>query len=482
MREKMKAYKLCVFFKKPIISLVMLFLVVIASDLRAESNDLEKFKGQRVSILAINMPQYVAYWNLIPEFEKTYGIRVDVDLVDFIAYREKSLDAMTKNPGVYDIFSVDCMWLAEYVDINALEPLMPYIKNSNLTAQDYDVDDFVPRVFSGTGVYNDVVYGIPIGNGTMGQSWRVDLAADYGLTFPERFDGKWTTAKMLSYTKKLHHPEKGYAGFVTEAARWNWGYTFTPLLYTFTKPENAGSEFFDEEWKVTIDKGHALDALKWYLQLRPYLVPGTANFGYGENFKAFRGGKAAGTVVYSGWIKGHWEDPIGSKAAGKSVHLHTPVGPHGRVDPFFGSWGVAISTESKNKEAAWIFLQWLTSKKVQLKAITMGANPVRHSTYLSPELKEYLPWYIPIYQHMLEYANPDERPRIAEWSQMSLVLGLYGSMAWMDVIEPEKAVAEMDSGLRKLLKRTGYYNPHIVKYDQKWRDLKYYDRLPSGWK
>jgi multiple sugar transport system substrate-binding protein len=111
----------------------------------------------------------------------------------------------------------------------------------------------------------------------------------------------------------------------------------------------------------------------------------------------------------------------------------------------------------------------------------MGADPVRHTTYLSPELKKNAPWYIPIYKHMLEYANPDERPRIAEWAQLSMIMGLYGSMAWMDVIEPEKAVEQMDLGLKKLLKKTGYYNPQLVKYSQNWRDLSYYDRLPSKW-
>lgn len=441
---------------------------------------MKKFQGTKLTVLAVELPMLKPYWKMIPEFEKVYGIKVELDESPFDQNREKTLLDMSRHTGKYDIFNVDCMWLAEYVATGYLEPLMKYIKNSDLTEPDFDVVDFIPRIFSGNGVWEDVVYNIPMGSGTMGQSWRKDIAAEYGLSFPERWE-EWTTDKMLEYTKKLHHPEKGYSGYVTQPRRWEWGWTFIQFMMTFASPERIGDEYLDKDWNVTINNPDNLAALKFYLSLRPYLPEGHAMFSYNEVAATYQQGKAAGAVNYTEWIKNHYEDPAVSEAAGKSVHLHTPVGPYGRLDPFFGSWGIAISADSKNKEAAWIFIQWITSKSVQMKALADGGNPVRHSTFRNAELQEHMPWYGPMYDFQLHYANPDERVRIPEWAGISQIIGLYGNQAWLDVKTPEAAMEAMEKDMTELMTEGGYYDPNVEKPVQHWRDLTYYDRRPDQW-
>ncbi len=447
----------------------------------ASDKSLADLKGSKITILAVEMPMLKSYWKMIPEFEAKYGIKVELDESPFDQNREKTLLDMSKHTGRYDIFNVDCMWLAEYVAAGYLEPLMKYISNPKLTEADFDVADFVPRIFSGNGVWDDIVYNIPMGSGTMGQSWRKDIAAEYGLTFPTKWE-EWTMDKMMEYTKKLHHPEKGYAGYVTQPRRWEWGWTFIQWMMTFASPETVGNEYLGPDWKITINNKDNLAALKAYLSLRPYLPDGHANFGYDEVATTYQQGRAAGTVNYSEWIVNHYEDPAVSKAAGKSVHLHTPVGPYGRPDPFFGSWGIAISKDSKNKDAAWAFIQWVTSKSVQKKALATGGNPVRHSTYTSEETKKILPWYVPLYDFYLKYTNPDERARIPEWAEISEIMGLYGNKAWLDEMTPEEALAAMEKDMTKVMETGGYYNASMKKPAQNWRDLTYYDRSPDKWK
>lgn len=442
---------------------------------------IQDLKGSKITVLAVEMPMLKVYWKMIPEFEQKYGIKVELDESPFDQNREKTLLDMSKHTGRYDIFNVDCMWLAEYAAAGYLEPLSKYIKNPNLTEPDFDVADFVPRIYSGNGVWEDIVYNIPMGSGTMGQSWRKDIAAEYGLKFPEKWE-EWTTDKMMDYVKKLHHPEKGYAAYVTQPRRWEWGWTFIQLIMTFTSKNRIGDEYLDKDWKVTINSADNLAALKWYLGLRPYLPEGHANFGYDEVATTYQQGRAAGCVNYSEWIYNHYEDPAVSKAAGKSVHLHTPVGPDGRIDPFFGSWGIAISADSKNKEAAWVFIQWITSKSTQMKAIAGGGDPVRHSTYKSEATKKYMPWYVPLYEFYLKYTNPDERVRIPEWAELSEIMGLYGNKAWLNEITPEEALRTMEREMTKVMEKGGYYDPKMKKPAQNWRDLSYYDRPPEQWK
>jgi multiple sugar transport system substrate-binding protein len=441
----------------------------------------QDLKGSKITVLTVEMPMLKAYWKMIPEFEKKYGIKVEVDESPFDQNREKTLLDMSKHTGRYDIFNVDCMWLAEYAAAGYLEPLMKYIKNPALTEADFDVADFVPRIFSGNGVWEDVVYTIPMGSGTMGQSWRTDIAAEYGLSFPTKWE-EWTTDKMLDYAKKLNHPEKGYNGYVTQPRRWDWGWTFIQLMMTFTSPARIGDEYLGKDWKVTINNPDNLAAMKWYLSLRPYLPAGHANFGYDEVATTYQQGRAAGAVNYSEWIINHYEDPSVSKAAGKSVHLHTPVGPGGRIDPFFGSWGISVSADSRNKEAAWVFIQWITSKTTQTNAIASGGDPVRHSTYKSDATKKYMPWYVPLYDFYMKYTNPDERVRIPEWAEISEIMGLYGNKTWLDEITPEEALKTMEQEMTKTMEKGGYYNVSFKKPAQNWRDLTYYDRSPDKWK
>ncbi len=164
------------------------------------------------------------------------------------------------------------------------------------------------------------------------------------------------------------------------------------------------------------------------------------------------------------------------------MHLHTPSGPHGVLDPWFGAWSFGLSKDSRNKEAAWVFVQWITSKEIQERATEFGAGPSRHSTYKSETLATHQPWWIPVYDFMLTQTNPDERVRIPEWAEISDIMGQEGSRVWIGEIDAATAAANMEKAMTEAMKRGGYYIPGRTDLPpQLWRDLTYYDRLPSEW-
>lgn len=53
-----------------------------------------------------------------------------------------------------------------------------------------------------------------------------------------------------------------------------------------------------------------------------------------------------------------------------------------------GGSSIAISKNSKNKEAAWVFLQWLTSKDINARSTLIGgsSSAVRTSTFDDPRI------------------------------------------------------------------------------------------------
>lgn len=447
---------------------------------RAKTDAMKRHEGRTLNLLAVQFGHHQHLWNLIPEFEKAYGIKVNLEYAPFDQTREKTLLDMSKKTGRFDLFTVDIMWLAEYAAAGYLEPVAPFVRNRDLTEEGFDVDDFVPRIFSGTGVYNDTLYNIPFDAGSVGHMFRRDWMDKAGLPVPRRFDGRFTYEAFVKTCEALNDPGKGVSGYVTQPQRWFWGWTFTPIMYAFQRPANVGNEFVDRDWNVTIASDDNLAALKHYLGYRRFTPKNDANYGYGEVVSLYQQGKAAGGINYSGFIGEQFEAP-GSAIAGKNVQLHTPVGPHGRTDPFFGSWGLSISTDSKQKEAAWIFLQWITAKDQLRRAAEKGGGLVRHSQFKNPAIAAAQPWAVEMYDFYLKTANPDERIRVPEWAELSEVMGLYGNKAWLNEVTPEQALEAMAKEVKAAFRKGGYYRDGAKNPKQQWRNLAYYDRRPSEW-
>jgi multiple sugar transport system substrate-binding protein len=439
--------------------------------------------GQEIRFLQPSMPQFAALGKFIPEFEKKYGIKVIVEEVPFDQYRQKSLVQMQQGTGTYDIYAVDVMWLAEYAAAGFLDPLMPYVKNADLTAADYDINDFLPRVISGTGVYNDTLYTIPLGAGPVGTTFRKDVAEAAGFKLPERFSPEFTTQYMFDAAKKVNKPESGMIGFANIPGRWFWGVTYLPYLYAFQTAETKGNEYLDKDWKVTINNKHTVDSIDYFVSLKQFMPADSANWGIGEATAVYQSGGAFGTWNYQDFIKGFFEDPATqAKVAGKNVHLHTPAGPDGQIDPWFGAWSFGLSKDSAKKQAAWTFVQWMTSKDVQERATQFGAGPSRHSTYKSETLAKYQPWWLSVYQFMLKDTNPDERVRIPEWAEISDIMGEEGNKVWIGQIDSKTAAANMEKRMTEAMKKGGYYVKGRKDLPpQNWRNMSYYDRMPAQW-
>ena len=53
-----------------------------------------------------------------------------------------------------------------------------------------------------------------------------------------------------------------------------------------------------------------------------------------------------------------------------------------------GGSGIGISRSSRNKEAAWVFLQWLTCKDINVRSTLLGgsSSAVRMSTFEDPRI------------------------------------------------------------------------------------------------
>ena len=90
-----------------------------------------------------------------------------------------------------------------------------------------------------------------------------------------------------------------------------------------------------------------------------------------------------------------------------------------------GGWGLAINAdiEQKQQDAAWAYIKWVTSPKVQKEFNLAGASSyIRKSTLSDPELVARYP-YLPVIAESFENGNGEYRPRIPQYPEIRDILG-----------------------------------------------------------
>jgi multiple sugar transport system substrate-binding protein len=88
-----------------------------------------------------------------------------------------------------------------------------------------------------------------------------------------------------------------------------------------------------------------------------------------------------------------FENPSKSRVAGKVGYLLPPPGPDGQIKSSTWVWSLAMNAASKQKEAAWRFLAWATSRDVLQRTVPYeNINPTRRSVWEDPKTVEATNW------------------------------------------------------------------------------------------
>lgn len=121
-----------------------------------------------------------------------------------------------------------------------------------------------------------------------------------------------------------------------------------------------------------------------------------------------------------------------------------------------GGLGLAIPANARNGEAAFLLMQWLTSK-AQDKAVTLaGGAPMRLSTLRDHDAVRKHPEFI-TFVEALKYANPDWRPIIAVWDRINVqALGVGLSEAITGKKTAEQALNDLVPQVTAIMRDAGY--------------------------
>lgn len=413
-----------------------------------------KYAGTTLVVNFPNNPYYNYATQIIPEFTKETGIKVEIDKIEYMKLRDKQLLECSKPKGDYDLISYVIMWKTEYVSKGLLVPLAPFFANAALADPEYDAADLVPGYVQAIGTVGGrkgylpgptaSVYGVPFGAETSMFAYRKDIFDKYGWKVPKTYD------EMLKLCKLVKEKEPGMGGITM---RGQAGHQVQHAWFTHLTP--YGGEVFDDKWEPLFHKGGSIQAIKAMIEMVKTGPPGIPTFAQGDMINAFLLGKAA-MYLDATALPGQARDPNVSKVIGKVGYALHPRAVKYSTET--GGFGIAIPANSQKKEAAFLLLQWLTTKAADRKITKFGAMPNRLSTLQDSGMQKEYPEFAAILEN-LKYANPDWRPLTPEWPEISMShIGIALHEAITEKKTPEKAMADVIEPVKKIMEKAGYYS------------------------
>jgi multiple sugar transport system substrate-binding protein len=296
--------------------------------------------------------------------------------------------------------------------------------------------------------YKGRIYGVPLFIDSGVLYYRKDLLEKYGFKPPETWQEMVKQArKIVAEEAKRGSEIYGFSGQFKQYE----GLVCDMMEYILS---NGGYILDPESGRSGLAEPAAIEAVRFVRDnLIGKIAPvGVLTYQEPESLDVFIQGKA---VFHRNWPYA-WEvsnNPERSRIVGKVGITRLPHFPGGKSYSTLGGWQVGISSYSKNKEAAWIFVKFLTSKRIQkLLALKAGRAPTRKELYSDAEILEAYPHFAGMKDVFLT-AYP--RPRTPLYPAVSNVLQRYFSRAISDAsIDLEKEALTASREIERIVSLT----------------------------
>ncbi len=288
------------------------------------------------------------------------------------------------------------------------EPLNDYI---DAAGEDYDYDDFFESARELTQVDGTIV-GIPyLVEGEI-LWYNTEIFEEYGVEVPTTFD------ELLEVAEACYDPAKNTYGIALRGSGNSAVTQFSGFLYGF------GGDFYDDEGNATMNTDEALAALEYYADLVSYGPDGMSAGGQTESIYWFNRGKTAMRVDAYSQTFNH-TDPDTSKIVDNLGYAMFPEGPIGESTPYnIVAWAYGISSTSQNKDLAWEYINWATSKEMEVQGMLADGWSARSSAWDDSRVTEHTdPELAEVVSEIGEVGYPYDRPHNADSSEVRAIVG-----------------------------------------------------------
>ena len=375
----------------------------------------------------------VGTWLTIDEWESSYGNQMDVfkntnldvelDIISIAMHGEYAakVAVLAATGDIPDVLQIPPEQVAPLASGGVLENLDPWMAKDKTL----DTRAWIPGALQAVR-YDGIMFGMPGYVVNYTYAYNRDILAERGVAAPA--SDKWVTWDEIRDIAKRSTVDTDGDGEPDI-----WGF-FHDNRYTEILPLifQAGWHVFDKDNLLDIDAPPVYKGMNWLLSLmRERLHGGSRNMFYQGQVATMR--------------MGSWEmDNI--------LRAQTPIGvTSGIQDVTRGEvayvTSFAMTTKAQNKDAAWRYLKYLTSRESQAFVVARGRVPMRRDVSLAGDTKEILTGLM----NSLGYAQPYPYHIHSNYIQSAFNSGM--SPVWQGDMTPEAAVPEIQRTINAYLRQ-----------------------------
>lgn len=370
---------------------------------------------------------------MISNFEKEYP-RIKIKLIELPDNTDEKFEIISSSlalrDGTVDVVDSDVIWPSIFVASNLVENLSPYYSEDELNG-------FLLSALNASTV-NGKLYGAPYRIDAGMLYYRSDLLKKYNLPVPKTWD------ELIQSSKIVTAKEKGMYGYAGSLQKFE-GLTcnFFELLWG-----NNGT-LYDNYNNLSINPTSLTNTFNLMsTMMNDGIIPMDATeYSSGDLRNAFKDGKI---LFMRDWPTGY-KSLTAADSPVKDVVGVAPLPVSNIGTPqrgTFGGWVYMMSSHSKHKKEAMIFIKYLTSESVQIQnASIFNYLPSIKSLYSNEQVVKDIPYLT----NLETYFNQAEsRPRKSNYDLVSFYIqGTVHSVLKGD-ITPSAAAEELKNTLEKI--------------------------------
>jgi multiple sugar transport system substrate-binding protein len=321
---------------------------------------------------------------LAEEFTANTGIAVNIVEMDLPTMYEKEVLDIVGGTGAYDIITWNVSWKSEWANNDYILALDDYIARD---ADEVNFSDISPALEAVSGQWQGKTYGLPYYTFTPGLFYRCDLfenademaafEAEYGypLDIPQTYDQVADIAEFFhrdaGETLAGQTLDKEFFGIGLQAGR------FTNIFDEVnTIAWTMGGDVINNDGTPGVDDQAYLDALNLYVN---ELVPNAPEGSLSGSYDYVIGQLNSGLIAMTGpMYLDQWANAVKTETTipGSEV-CAAPLPGNGKT--WAGAFTLGIAKTTKNPEAAWQFLKWITGTEAQTRFAEGGGSTTRLS-------------------------------------------------------------------------------------------------------
>jgi len=427
----------------------------------AQDFDWKKYAGTKIGILMTgDENDHRALADLLPEFLEQTGIELEITSPALGPLIEKTLQNLQAEQSSFELINYLGFLTTQQVGAGYFEQLNKWIEDPAHTPAEWDFADFLPPAMANVGIFNmesgtvgdgSDVYGIPgLHSGSVIYFYRKDLFEAKGLKPASTWDEFRAAAEALHSDEVAGCSFIGANDFSLAAVDW-----YTRFITTGGKLMDGSPKTKDFMPRIT--SAESVGALQMMIDLLPFAPENVTRYGFAENVDGFSTGKIAQMVFWS-TIAGPIFNTENSMVADKTGTGKVPAAPGQVARGIQGGWGVGIpaNADPAKKDAAWLALLWVTSKRYNDYAMEKyQIDASRISTYENPDLVAKLP-YLPDSLSASTTAEMIATSRVPEFFQLNDIMNVEFNAALLGTQDAAAACAKVQSQWEDVLRKGGH--------------------------